>query len=387
MQRFKPAPTLLAACLFAVMALVVLLGQYTPIVSARGFVVPDSGYVTLSSDRGGMVTRLMVNVGDQVSPGTPLVELSPKRLTSRNTNVDDEMIVLLQQIKATQQQRLSDLHEQSVQQKSSLVLQIELIATQLSATALALTQSKHQVTQLRESVKKYELLNKDFYVSTEMLENKRYALFNMESRTLDTARAAKQLEIQQAALQEKITLIDTDEKRLTQTILFDLNKTDQQLLQANFNKSNLITSDIQGTVSAISFKDRQSIQPGEILFQITPANSTLSIQLNVPSKAVAKITRGQTVNLKYLAFPYIRYGIYTGIVTQVSEVPLNYSATDRQQLDRPARTGSYSVFLAPDKQTIRVDGQQVPIVPGSEVEAEIQLAPQRVIDWVLAARL
>ncbi|EQD59012.1 secretion protein HlyD family protein, partial [mine drainage metagenome] len=105
-------------------------------------------------------------------------------------------------------------------------------------------------------------------------------------------------------------------------------------------------------------------------------------QLLVPSQAIGFVRSGQRVVLRYQAFPYQKFGLHEGIVTQVSRSalsPQEVSGLMGQQVTVPL----YRVMVRLDQQTVNAYGKPVGLLPGMTLQADILLDRRRLIDWVL----
>lgn len=92
---------------------------------------------------------------------------------------------------------------------------------------------------------------------------------------------------------------------------------------------------------------------------------------------------GQSVRLRYQPYPFQRFGMQHGTVAEVSASPL--SPDDLALLpSQPTRESIYRVVVRLDKSTIQAQGREVALLPGTALEADIEQAEQRLIDWVLS---
>ncbi|MHB1992677.1 HlyD family efflux transporter periplasmic adaptor subunit, partial [Metallibacterium scheffleri] len=137
-----------------------------------------------------------------------------------------------------------------------------------------------------------------------------------------------------------------------------------------------------GVVSTLLLKPGQMVAAGQSLLAILPAGSTLEAQLLVPSQAIGFVRSGQRVVLRYQAFPYQKFGLHEGIVTQVSRSalsPQEVSGLMGQQVTVPL----YRVMVRLGQQTVNAYGKPVGLLPGMALHADILLDRRRLIDWVL----
>jgi len=159
----------------------------------------------------------------------------------------------------------------------------------------------------------------------------------------------------------------------------------------------VIRAPADGTVSALVADVGQSVGPGVALANLVPANDhggaspRLQAELYAPSSAVGFIQAGQTVRLRYQAFPYQRFGHHEGRVLQVSRTPLQ--TTELASLPLPgALAGSalgqpgeplYRITVALDAQGVAVDGHTQPLLAGMQLDADVLLERHRLIEWLV----
>jgi membrane fusion protein len=105
--------------------------------------------------------------------------------------------------------------------------------------------------------------------------------------------------------------------------------------------------------------------------------------LYAPSKVVGFVQVGQSVRLRYQPYPFQRFGMQHGTVVEVSASPL--PPEDIALLPgQPTKESLYRVVVRLDKSTIRAQGQELALLPGTALEADIEQAEQRLIDWVIS---
>ena len=92
--------------------------------------------------------------------------------------------------------------------------------------------------------------------------------------------------------------------------------------------------------------------------------------------------------LRYAAYPYQKFGLHTGHITDVSttpfapnELPPNLS----QQLMAQAGSNEalYRINVHLDEQDIKVYGEAMPLKPGLTLEADVLQERRKVWEWVL----
>ncbi|QTA80594.1 secretion protein domain-containing protein [Desulfonema limicola] len=139
----------------------------------------------------------------------------------------------------------------------------------------------------------------------------------------------------------------------------------------NFMK---IRSPVSGEVTFVAFTQRgEKIKPDVPLVSIAPAGSEKVLMISIPDKDRGLLKPGQTVKLKFAAFPYHRYGFITGT--------LEYISPDAAQPkdDKSYYRGRVSM----DKDFYTENGKNIIIKYGMTAIAEIAVKKLRIIDIFL----
>ena len=142
-----------------------------------------------------------------------------------------------------------------------------------------------------------------------------------------------------------------------------------------------ITSSVDGKILSISIDSvGRSVQAGQPLLTIMPANSVLEAELFIPSKAIGFIEKGQEVRLLYDAFPYQYFGSYRAIITDVTETIL---APDEIFAAFKLTEPAYRVRADIDKRSIKARGRVLPLQSGMTLSANIILERRSFLNWLL----
>jgi Cation efflux system protein CusB domain 1 len=115
---------------------------------------------------------------------------------------------------------------------------------------------------------------------------------------------------------------------------------------------------------------------GQIVAQPNLA-AEVSAQLWADANTTTKLRPGQEVQVKYAAFPFQTYGVFTGRVKTIADRSIEAA----QQ--HPAQTFSYPVEVDLKQQHIPVGSQIMPLRPGMTLTANILLERKTLFDWLL----
>ena len=101
----------------------------------------------------------------------------------------------------------------------------------------------------------------------------------------------------------------------------------------------------------------------------------------MPERAIGFVAAGQAVRLSLDAFPFQRFGMLSGVVTEVAHTLLR-----PEQLlaaGQPPNEPSYRVRVALEAQSITAYGKAVPLQADMQLRADIIFDRRNFIEWLL----
>src|SRR6185312_10062215 len=131
-----------------------------------------------------------------------------------------------------------------------------------------------------------------------------------------------------------------------------------------------------GTITAITGHPGQVVATGASLLTIVPRDSWLQAQLLAPSRAIGFIRIGKRVLLRYVAFPYQKFGQYGGTVLDVSHAALPQEEVRSllPDLGDNARNDTYyRVTVELDRPDVMAYGRPERLEPSMRVQAYVLL--------------
>ena len=150
----------------------------------------------------------------------------------------------------------------------------------------------------------------------------------------------------------------------------------QQLHEMKSREGIGIPSPTDGTVSAIAVAHGEPVVAGQFLASIVPSDTPLAVHLRADSRAIGAIAIGDNVLIRYDAFPYQRYGQFSGSVSSVSR-----SAMEKDSHDQEG--GDYFRVVVTLAQTTSGAGAPVTILPGMTLEADILGETRSLLGWII----
>ena len=148
-----------------------------------------------------------------------------------------------------------------------------------------------------------------------------------------------------------------------------------------------------GVVTALHVHAGMSVQPGQVLATLVPQAQSddaamLEAHLYAPSRTAGFVRAGQPVWLRLAAYPYQKFGMARGEVSDVSRTPVNPQELPPGQasaLMAAAQSNEplYRIRVKLARQQVVAYGQLQPLAPGMALEAEVVQDRRAVWEWVL----
>lgn len=387
-QIVQPLPLRIVAsvCLVLMLSAVTysVLGTYTRRVHALGILTPDIGLITIASPVAGRVSSSGVKEGDHVAKGQLLYTIDLDAVSANGP---------------TQQRVIEELGRQ----KDSIVKQRTLRASTAKSEKDALKEQvknlKAQSAQLDEQLKLQGELVPPLKKRVETLAKALTAGLarsaDLQTQNYLYMQATAQLaQFNQASLQIKAKIDDVNAKLTTfdSKLAQDLAEMDrssaqleEQIAESAAKQGIEIRAPENGVLTSIRVQAGQNVAPGAILLTLLPSEGRLQANLFVDSSAIGFVEKGAVVMLRYAAFPFQRFGLYRGVVTEVTRAPVEsgdaLDASGMKDTDK-ARGGVYRIVVRPDRKTVTAYGEERSLEAGMRVEADIALEKRPLYRWL-----
>lgn len=144
----------------------------------------------------------------------------------------------------------------------------------------------------------------------------------------------------------------------------------------NIDESNFlkIIAPVSGVITEVAVTQTgDKVQSAKPLASIAPEGARAVVELEIDEKDRAFLREGQTVKLKFNAFPYERYGLISGDLEYVA--PAAHAAQDKKLIYKGRASLERDYFM--------VEGQKHPLRYGMTATAEIVVRKRRIIDRAL----
>ncbi|PZD66667.1 hemolysin D, partial [Pantoea ananatis] len=296
--------------------------NYTKRTTAEGVLIPESGLIRIYAPQNGVVNDLKISEGQLVDKDANLLVLNSD-VKSSSTNATQESISisikrrqesLSQEIKQTLILNSQELQEDK-NELDSLIKQRLKIKEQIDFANQRLTLNK-------EIMQKYQFLKSKNYISSEQLEEKQeigiYLRLQVEELNRSLINMNSEIQKLSSELEQKPILHSKQLADLQRRI----DENNELLMENEIKRKIFITSPSKGEVTAISVSNGTRVDNSRPLLSLVPIDAILHAELYLPSSSVGFVRPGDTVMLRYLAYPYQRYGLQPGKIISISRTAL-----------------------------------------------------------------
>jgi len=364
-----------------------------------GLLVPSLGSLSLTATQSGVLRQLPSTEGQTVKAGDVLLVLHTERQSLLNGSMGDTTERAAQHILARQQSLSAErtLRQMQTRQREDVLSdRIRTLQAELRQAEEERSLQQRRVQLARTTLARNEQLAAEGFVAAAQVQTKQEELIDADGRlqSLERARLALQHDLQ--ALQGERSALSAQLQTDLSQIERSRSSLEQEMSENAARQSTVITAPFDGTVTALNLKLGQSVQSGQTLATLVPVSTSapgpqpapLQAQLFAPSRTAGFVRPGQTVYLRYDAYPYQKFGLHTGHITSVSatpfapsELPANLAA----QLITQAGSNEalYRINVQLDEQSIQAYGEAMALKAGLTLEADVLQERRKVWEWVL----
>lgn len=383
---YRVAAILAALLIFLAIAFAYF-GTHTRKATVTGLLMPEQGMLRLTSVTTGLLTEVRVSEGQHVEAGQVLFVISGERFSSTGG---------AQQLIAEQlAQRLLLLERNRLLADNRVNGQVLMLDSSLASIKGELQQFSEEVRLLQRRVelagihqqRQQKLVDAGF-TSIAQMQQSEAELLTLQGQLQSSHRSRANLERgrtellsqrQEAELRHRTEISDIDN-----TILL----VRQEQAENDVRTEQIIVAPFAGTVTGMTVQVGQHITAGVLLASLIPYDATLFAHLYVAPRQAGFIELGQTVLIRYAAYPYQKFGMARGKVLSIARSP--YAV---QEL--PPHIGSslqgasmsadlfYRVTVALDSQIVQAYGNQQHLQAGMLLEGDIVQDKRRLYEWAL----
>lgn len=362
-------------------------GSYTKRSTLIGQLVPDSGLIKVYVPQLGIVQEKRVAEGQRVHAGDVLYVLSSDRQSQTQGSIQASISQQISARRALLRDELEKTRHQHSDEREALELRIGNTAAELEKLDGLLQSQRARVQLSEDSRSRYAGLLRQDYISREQLQQKEEDLLDQRSRLQGLERERIGVVRSLASLREDLRALAFKHQSLLSQIERSISSVEQELTESEAKRLLTILAPHAGIATALIAEVGQAVDGSRPLLSIVPEGAKLQAHLYAPSRAVGFIRPGETVMLRYQAYPYQKFGHARGTVFAVAKTALPAKEISALGTVADANGGGnepiYLVSVELGSQQITAYGQVHDLQAGMLLEADVLQDRRRLYEWVL----
>jgi membrane fusion protein len=124
----------------------------------------------------------------------------------------------------------------------------------------------------------------------------------------------------------------------------------------------------------------QSVEQGQTLFSVAPANEPLIVRLLVPARAAARVKPGMDIRFVLRAYPREKFGDFAAHIVSMSATPA--LPGDVTQVV-PVSEAAFIAVASLPRELKDLDGRVLWVKPGMIGEALVPVERRSILEWLL----
>jgi len=379
------------ACFGAVALIWSWVGHVDVVVSTRGKIVSESPTIVIRPLERTVIKEIKVRVGDRVKKGQVLVTFDPVFSAAEEDKLVSEInrySAQLDRLKAEfngDEFLMSDSTDERQWQHSLFVMRKKLYSERIISY-------NEEIERIIQTTRDQRKILSNYYDIENILLQIKKSITVREVKEIQISRMQIEAEIS-ALMREKLAreaernafIEDWNAKTVEEMVQIQQELTRAQNEYAKVKQLREYVSlyapedAIIHMVAPISIGS--AVREAESLMTLVPLDGKVEAEVQLAAEYVGKVQNGNLSRIKLTAFPFQKYGTIDGTVRYIS------GDTFSRSEEEGAAQGNMSYYMT----RISLDkvasgnqyGDDIFIIPGMEVEAEIVVGKRRVLEYIV----
>ena len=356
-------------------------GEYTRKARVTGVIAPTQGVAKILAQQPGIVEAVHVKEGEHVQKDAPMIVIGDGRAARGHAGLGAAVLARLDERRHALGAQREHIAAAMQADQDSYVRRGAGIERELERLGAEISAQQARLDIASQGVERAARLEGIGFLSEAALDRERDAALDHTSRLEQLHRARESLAREAASIGLESEGARSRAAAQIAAIDMQLAALEQERIERDLQFHAAVLAPASGIVATILVEPGQAVVSGTPLATIIPAGATLEALLYAPSRSIGFVHEGEEVLLRYLAYPYQKFGMHRAIVTAVARSPMLPGELGFTPVDG-TREPVYRIRAALDAQAIRAYGRLEPLQPGMQVEADIQLDRRHLIEWI-----
>ena len=377
---------LLSTLFLIALIVAVIFCKFTQRIDVNGEVITLPHSINVFSPQQGFIIKQYVKIGDLVKKNQPLYEIDVSRNTSSG-NVSAAQVESINEKIYNSEEIIKKLVHNKKQTLNALNEQLKTSTDSLKVTIRMLQNTQAGLKKMHDNLASYDKYLSDGLITKDQYNYQHSLYFQQQS-------AYQSLVSQKMQLESQITQLNSD--KVTKAADFDnqissqYNQTNDyknQLIESNANGNLIVKATADGRIESLSATQGQTVDNGSSLAQIKPiGNVEYYLILWLPNNSIPYLKIGDSINIRYDAFPADKFGQFPGEIISISSMPAS-----RQEMSEytNVNNGSTQQELALYKAIVKIKdkefsykGKTLSLSNGLKAQAVVFLEERPLYMWM-----
>ncbi|MGX2145326.1 HlyD family secretion protein [Klebsiella pneumoniae] len=378
---------LLSTLFLIALIVAVIFCKFTQRIDVKGEVITLPHSINVFSPQQGFIIKQYVKIGDLVKKNQPLYEIDVSRNTSSG-NVSAAQVESINEKIYNSEEIIKKLVHNKKQTLNALNEQLKTSTDSLKVTIRMLQNTQAGLKKMHDNLASYDKYLSDGLITKDQYNYQHSLYFQQQS-------AYQSLVSQKMQLESQITQLNSD--KVTKAADFDnqissqYNQTNDyknQLIESNANGNLIVKATADGRIESLSATQGQTVDNGSSLAQIKPiGNVEYYLILWLPNNSIPYLKIGDSINIRYDAFPADKFGQFPGEIISISSMPAS-----RQEMSEytNVNNGSTQQELALYKAIVKIKdkefsykGKTLSLSNGLKAQAVVFLEERPLYMWMI----
>jgi membrane fusion protein len=331
----------------------------------------------------GLIASVYAHPSDHVEPGTPLFQLQH----DLSLSADGRRRQIFDETMRDDQLRAND--ETYRERRAQLLAQRDATRTTESSrraerAALDAQIARNQQIVTEAQQRSARLDSVADYVTADKIEQARVDTLQAQATVSQGMARQRQLDGEIGVAASTQAQLDAQLRELDARHDSDAQDIRNRYEQARRDAT--VSAPKAGVVTFSNLVAGRSLEPADVALVIaTKEGGKLRAALRIPSRRRGFVREGQTIRLKFDAFPYARFGTYAAHIDSISGTTIGSPETPSgADKTAPNEGDTYLAWATLPGDTFHSEGRNFTILPGMHATASIVVERRTIAEWVLA---
>ncbi|WP_241648732.1 HlyD family secretion protein [Rosenbergiella collisarenosi] len=377
----------LISLLVAVFLAFIFLGNYTRRINVTGEVTTLPRPARIYSPTQGVITQIFKQEGDEVRINDPIMRIDTNTSINKGTVSSFQRAEIESQI-TTLEQIITKIRLAQQNTYKSLETQKNNYLSAYNESTQILETARQGLKKMSGSYSSYSSYLARGLINKDQMNNMTYLYYQQQNSLLSLETQNQQNKLRVSSIDNEEIIQNSQYENRIYEIEMQKIALNKELIDIDAKSSLLITARSNGVIDQLNFSSGQMVNSNDELVDIVQkAPQGYYLTLWVPNESIPYVKLNDSVNIRYDAFPYQKFGQFRGRIVAISKTPSSLSEMARYR-SAPSNNASnksfYRVMVKPQLNEIAFKHKKLKIGNGMKADVTLFLEERKIYQWILS---